>query len=154
MMYQLRHGTVEGKKTRSSVNIANRIIFGFIIIIFTFSLTGCKNDYVSLSEIQQPVQSLVENTPITIPQVNELTEESSPTPKSPALGIGGGAALQELQSTETPTLTETPFFELPFETATPTIEVVESNTGTIYRNNGSSANKHKCSADPLLHTGG
>lgn len=122
----MKHGTVAEKKTRSSVSVPSRILFGLIISFVVLSLTGCKNDYVSLDEIQQPVEPVIEIVPTVSPTAKVIVMQPTLTPETSVLGIGGGMDLQELQATETPTLTETPFGELPFETATPTSEVVES----------------------------
>lgn len=132
MMYQLKHGTAAGKKTRSNGSIAYRILFVFIIISVAVSLTGCKNDYVSLNEIQQQIEPAAVILPTIVPTEKVAAAEPSPTQETPALGIGGGADLQEFQTTETPiliespTLTETPYFERPFETPTSTPVTIES----------------------------
>ena len=66
MAYQLRHGTVKGKKTRSSANKAQRITFSALIIILVFSITSCSNDYIALSDIPQPALSVVGALPASV----------------------------------------------------------------------------------------
>lgn len=66
MAYQLRHGTVKGKKIRSSANKAQRITFSALVIILVFSITGCSNDYISLSDIPQPALSVSGALPASV----------------------------------------------------------------------------------------
>jgi LasA protease len=125
MVYQLKHGTVKGKKTRSSVKVAFRIFFGFIILVISLSLTGCSNDYVSLDDIQPAPSATIETIPTQLPTITELPTDVPPTQVVPGSGYGGGFEPEEIQATEVPTLTETPFIEPVIDPQSPTPEIVE-----------------------------
>lgn len=130
MASQLKLGTENGKKTRSNAKGVHRILFGFQIILLSLSLTGCRNDYISLEEIELPSaefsQPLAENT--ASPELIPTDIISAQT--SFEGGVGGGIEPDEIPPTNVPAESETPTLEPTLEiepTVTPVMDVTESS---------------------------
>jgi murein DD-endopeptidase MepM/ murein hydrolase activator NlpD len=128
MAFQLKLGTENGKKTRSSAKSVQRILFGFQIIILSIFLAGCRNDYVSLDDIQLPTVEIAQPQVEVTTSPETLASESIATAAPLGAGVGGGIEPEEIPPTDFPVETTTPYVDLTLDvepTFTPVMDITD-----------------------------